>query len=317
LARLPGSEEIRALQIEYLRNRKFGEGGSVSPERAKELTERAKSMTISLAELYDIPANFINRLTELDDDDLEAEYQKEQIVEKAKNLAQRTKRSDYLAEDPAYNADLVHWCRQDFWNYDEASALSLAKNPEMLTFDRANGRRFDSALAKEFLERRETAFRAVSYGAIGRTSNPRNWLKWFDSKEFSVPDRLRELITKQGILSAHASQISPSTHSTKTEENANLSAQLEELTKKLAKVEKELDEAKRDVTGKARSSLLKIVLGLAIADLGYDPKAAKSPTAAEIAKLLGGVGIEIEADTVRKYLAEAADAVSYIRPQDL
>ncbi|MBG1231808.1 hypothetical protein [Aestuariivirga litoralis] len=269
-----------------------------------------------MAESFDIPVNYARMLANLDDDQLQAEYEKERTIEKAKIEAQRAQRRDHLAEDPTYSANLVHWCRQDYWNYDEAAALSLGKDPEKLIFDKAVYQQQASALAKEFVARRETAFRAVQAGGIGRTSSPQNWLKWPDSKEFVVPDKLRELVAKQGMLSKHVSQSPPSQPSPTIAEVAQLRAQNEDLTQKLAEALKQLEQAKKDMPVKARVSLLKIVLGLAISELGYDPKAAKSPTAQEIVNLLNRAGIEIEADTVRKYLTEAADTVPHIRPQD-
>ena len=108
---------------EYLTNRKFGENGSVSPEKVMQLQKRSKSGVISLAEMYNIPANFSQMLAGLDDDELEDEYDRPQILEKEEIEVRRAMRRDSLAEDPSYNADLVHWCRQDYWDYDEAAAV--------------------------------------------------------------------------------------------------------------------------------------------------------------------------------------------------
>lgn len=54
-----------------------------------------------------------------------------------------------------------------------------------------------------------------------------------------------------------------------------------------------------------RESLLKLILGIAIKGYVYDPKAARSPTAKEIASDMALVGLSMDEDTVRKYLNEA------------
>lgn len=59
--------------------------------------------------------------------------------------------------------------------------------------------------------------------------------------------------------------------------------------------------------GKERTSLLRLVLGMAMAKYGYNPKAAKSPTAKKIASDLLEKGIKLDEDTIRKWLKESAE----------
>lgn len=56
-----------------------------------------------------------------------------------------------------------------------------------------------------------------------------------------------------------------------------------------------------------RDSLLKLVIGMAIKGYGHDPKAGRSSTAREVASDLALIGVPLDEDTVRKYLAEARE----------
>ena len=56
-----------------------------------------------------------------------------------------------------------------------------------------------------------------------------------------------------------------------------------------------------------RDSLLKLVIGMAIAGYRYDPKSSRGPATTEIVNDLAKLGIPLDPDTVRKYLREARE----------
>ncbi len=58
---------------------------------------------------------------------------------------------------------------------------------------------------------------------------------------------------------------------------------------------------------KSKESLLKIIIAMAVDGYGYDPEQNKSPTPEEITKAVQIQGLSITAETVRKWLAEAAE----------
>lgn len=64
-----------------------------------------------------------------------------------------------------------------------------------------------------------------------------------------------------------------------------------------------------------RNQLLKMVFGMAIDSYGYDPLAKKSEATKQIVDDLAKLGIGIDPDTVRKYLKEAANTVTYEMPK--
>lgn len=89
-------------------------------------------------------------------------------------------------------------------------------------------------------------------------------------------------------------------------------------TKALTEFEKTLSEEqdkplveKKDkpLSTTERSSLLKLVIGMAIRGYGYDPKAKKNKATNEIAVDLEHLEIHLSDDTIRSYLREAAETV--------
>jgi hypothetical protein len=67
---------------------------------------------------------------------------------------------------------------------------------------------------------------------------------------------------------------------------------------------------KNPLKPKAKESLLKLVIGMAIDGYGYEPQATRTSTAREIAGHLAEQGILIDEDTVRKWLNEAKEVYS-------
>lgn len=62
---------------------------------------------------------------------------------------------------------------------------------------------------------------------------------------------------------------------------------------------------------KERGSLLRILYGMAIGGYGYDPTSKRSNVASDIAADCELAGCSVDADTVRKYLKEAANAYGH------
>lgn len=61
----------------------------------------------------------------------------------------------------------------------------------------------------------------------------------------------------------------------------------------------------KPLSDKERSSLLKMIIGMAIEGYRYDPAAKRGPTASEIASDLQLLGISLDEDTIRRWLKEA------------
>ncbi len=64
-----------------------------------------------------------------------------------------------------------------------------------------------------------------------------------------------------------------------------------------------------DLSTRERETLLKLVIGMAIAGYKYKPDATRNVATKDISGDLGGLGIGMDDDTVRKWLKIAADEV--------
>jgi hypothetical protein len=68
-------------------------------------------------------------------------------------------------------------------------------------------------------------------------------------------------------------------------------------------------DAEKPLRTTERSTLLRMVIGMAIKGYTHDPAASKSTAPKEIADDMAALGMTITDDTVRKYLKQAADTV--------
>ena len=63
----------------------------------------------------------------------------------------------------------------------------------------------------------------------------------------------------------------------------------------------------KSLGARERESLLKLLIGMAIEQYGFDPIARRSSATANIASDLARHGVALDEDTVRKWLREAVD----------
>ncbi len=93
-------------------------------------------------------------------------------------------------------------------------------------------------------------------------------------------------------------------------EGAVMSSEVERFESESVKMQMEsLQILEKPLGTTERNYLLKLVIGMAVTGYKYDPAAKKSTTTKEIADDLADLGIDIDPDTVRKYLKEGANTV--------
>ena len=97
------------------------------------------------------------------------------------------------------------------------------------------------------------------------------------------------------------------------EDRESIISERESLRAEAANLKAEL-EAERSRGGslkpRERESLMKLILGMAKAKFNYDPAASRSPAPKNISKALGSAGLELDEDTVRKWLRVAFESLS-------
>ena len=188
---------------------------------------------------------------------------------------------------PAANFD--HWSRLASWDVLETAALSLGIEP----WDaKHTGLKSEYARRPEVQKFRlvyETAQRAYAAGDLPRSGRPDLVLAWAERRELQFPTELVELVKRRWpaqkqirgwrkpepkVLPTELPAIKPSTEHVATRE---------------------------------RDSMLKLILGMAMAGYKYDPKARRGNAVREIVHDLAARGIPLSDDTIRKYLDEAAE----------
>lgn len=250
-----------------------------------------------------------------------------------------------IFNQPAAGADFAHWASASYWTLDEMVALSFGKDPRVVTWKTVSPYVNISPFAKAFESRRDLIYRAGVMGQLAKQTAPSIVLAWAERMNIPMPaelvDAVKALGTQiadwktlhdglavvveqmQGQLDEKHSALMGAmadhsqTISKMAADYTALLAQKDELIEakdealnclmaKLAEIKKDLSQrAARPVGPRERDSLLKLIIGMAMDGYGYDPKAARSPIAKELAGHLALRGLSLDEDTVRKYLAEA------------
>src|SRR5262245_8659897 len=173
---------------------------------------------------------------------------------------------------PSAQADFEHWGKAAYWKLDEAIALSFGKAPEQVTWERVEPHVKNSLFASEYQRRRDLVLRAAVSRILHEPTKPEKFLAWAKRFDLSIPPALDELQSQLQVAA----------------------------TPRTAKPEKSLSTRERE-------SLLKLVIGMAVGGYGYDVKASRSVQPSTIVDDLAKIGLPLDADTVRKWLKEAAE----------
>jgi hypothetical protein len=301
-----------------LSNRPRLSGPTITPETRQALADyRAELAALS-------PSELIGRY--------EAE-QKRNYNEIALKAEEEERQRFY--NQPQAEANVVHWSKMAHWTLDEAVALSFGKAPERVNWPAISKYLNISKFAVEYAQRRELALRAAQWKQLTDPVMPGGFLAWAKRTDIDVPAELLEAIQKRGVqvadwkslydnaVEAHKQAIASAEASSAIwkemyekvfaalkKDHSEWLNLVDQKTTYIAALEAQIAEQslpEQDVGTRARESLLKLLIGMAVGAYAYDHKAARSDRPAEIAADLERVGVPLDVDTVRKWLREAAD----------
>jgi len=170
-------------------------------------------------------------------------------------------------------ADVAHWARADIWTMHEAVTLSLGRDPRCVSH-KGVMKYAEVAFMTEYQER----FDLISRAHLPSRAPPSVYLRWRRAKMRDAPTNLLEAIAR---------------FSPPPSEKPPLSEAIAEPT--LGDTE--------------RQTFLKIILGMAIEQYGYEPGAARNKAVSAIREDLAGVGLDVTDDTIRAKLKDAVDRV--------
>lgn len=196
-------------------------------------------------------------------------------------------------------ADLAWWIRLPYWTRDEATALSLRRNPKMVNFETLRQWQFvdNSNFFRLFCERSELIERADFAGELTEPITPQAFITW--SIERHHPWAGEFLPYAQA-----SSQVS----SDEWEKRYNeVLAERDALRQKLDRLLTNIDE----VNPKSQMSLFTLVAGMAVARFGYATRGNSSG-----AKIIQGeleeLGLRMSQETIKNWIQQAAEEIDFV-----
>jgi hypothetical protein len=173
-------------------------------------------------------------------------------------------------------ADVQHWARMQRWSLDEAVALSIGFEPCGDLLEGYKGMPVRNDVLAFYLKRQaliKNNFKWVGFDGPRKNSVP-DIVRWFDRVELNVPEQLLAAADKYYALGI---------------------GKKSKLGRSGTADDKLLDP-------RERSTMLKMIIALAIQGYGYDPSAKRSAVPSEIESDMNLLGIGINLETIRKHL---------------
>ncbi len=188
-------------------------------------------------------------------------------------------REDFCGETT--QPTLKFWANLSRWTLEEATALTLNRNPKQF---------IDPAVGKGLLEKdpkvehyhyvQEHIKRAVQAGELTDPAKPAVYVAWAKGRDLNFPEALAKLVP----AAAADNQNAP------------------------AKAVKSKDKSHIALT-REKNTLLNLFFGVVVDFYGYDPTATRSPVPKQLEQILRERGIRVSDDTIRKYLQEALEVL--------
>ncbi len=210
-----------------------------------------------------------------------------------------TIQSKGMVQPDGPQANFVYWAKMASWTLWEGATLLVGINPQVGDDESDLSRKVNREAVTLFQGVYGLARRACEANEIyTRGTTPQEWLGWAKSRDLSIPTSLEAEVTRRR----------PPEPEVVTD---NRDKQIADLKAKVAELAKELT-ALRTAAGQAlgareRDSMLKLVIGMAVAGYRFDPKANRGDSVKDITNDVAKVGLPLSDDTIRKYLREASE----------
>lgn len=166
--------------------------------------------------------------------DLEAEKELAEFGLGENEIAAYKRKKEMTAIMVNSQPDLNYWSRMAYWTYDEAVALFLDRNPEIVNLSIPKEERWTIPIdvVHDYLKVKNVMLRACEVQELEERNTPAIFLEWAENRGIKVPDALR-----QAVLTNRNSAVNSMT---KTEMESLLKAKEEEI----AALQKSIEELK-------------------------------------------------------------------------
>ncbi|MDZ4150748.1 hypothetical protein [Methylicorpusculum sp.] len=265
--------------IDFLTNRKFGLVASIVNGLGSLPNNERNVLSEQKAKIEEFKATLRN----MDKNELLTLHKRSLAIE-AEQALQRTlqEERDRFYNQPAANADYVHWSKAAHWTVDEAVALSFGKDPDFVTWKKIEPLKEKSAFAKAFSKRRDLALRATRWKKFHDLIPPVTFVSWAKEIKIDLPQELICEVEKIGGLCINWH---------------------EQYQKLKAEIAANKITSKPESTRKSEN-LLQALTSVAVDAYGYDPQSAKSTAPQDIADALAKRGKKVDPKTIRTWLKE-------------
>lgn len=177
--------------------------------------------------------------------------------------------------------DLRFWAASRTWTLDQAALLSSGLDPRFAPKSGIEPH-LDHVPQWDKVRRTYLLLRKARLpSGVTSVVGPVEFIEWADITGVAVPQELRVAVNEYEVTW-----------------NANFGGRGREERKRRPETEE-----------REKNTLLKLVAGMAIRGYKFDPKASRSSVPREIADDVRSLGLEINDDTVRKWLHQASDLV--------
>jgi hypothetical protein len=199
--------------------------------------------------------------------------------------------------EPRARADHDVWSKMPLWSLDEATALSLEKDPPIVNWSNIGPLVNDSPFADRYSKLRLIVLCEKTAGNLSDEVLPGDFVSWAEKTGVDLPTGLKKAVR------AAVQRI---------EDRESIIFERENLREEVQNLKAEL-EAQRS-TGESlkpseRKSLMKLTLGMAMAKFQYKP-GLRGSAPKNICNALILKGLKLDEDTVRKWLKEASELLS-------
>jgi hypothetical protein len=233
---------------------------------------------------------------------------------------------------PSARADFEHWSKASYWSLEEAVALSFGRSPVQVGWETMKLYTHISPFARAYEQKRDLVLRAKGVQQLYEPVIPTFFLAWAKRIGIEVDKDLVAAVEARGEQIADwktrfdelegnfnrllgVANDFRETASTQIEKLqgmvATLTEERDQLLRRLEEANRDRssrDEQKEKVLGtRERETLLRLIIAMAVDGYGYKPGSGRSGVTADITSALDHCGLHLDADTVRKWLKEAAE----------
>ena len=283
------------------------------------------------AEAYIEKVNIYERaLRALSDESLMAMVEDE----RQQDAALRQEREDQLDRhrffnDPKASANFARWAKRPCWTLDEATALILGKNPEIVDWTHIEPLIGVSPFAARFADIRRHLTHARANGQLFDPVSPAHFLTWACERGVALPEQLEECIAGrrsqtlfvpvagQGDAEGTGGRDAVSDHAARSDRTGNPfsdkiicftreQSRLRVMAERMKAADERTAEVENDLTGDANDALVKMTIAMAVGRYGFDPESGRNSTVTDIVRDLEKVGLSLSPTTVHKWLREAS-----------